>query len=394
MNRKVPAVLIVLLLAACAHRHDENSDEGAQASDSSSTLSIHVRTSAGNYLVADQGGGATLMAYSTWAEGWETFTLHDLNGGALSSGDIVTLRGGQGQWASADNGGGGAITLTAPWERGWEQFRIVKLTGGGTIGDGDGFALQTTVGGQYVSVINGGGGDVTATAPWTRGWETLTLQIAGASAGGGGGGGGSTGATALEQLLSQSTFESMFPDRNAFYTYDGLVQAAATYPAFASTGSLDDRKREIAALLANVNRETGALVYVEEIDKADYVNSASGCDPEPGKRYYGRGPIQLSWTTNYCSASAAIFGSSDVLRADPDRVARESWVAWATGLWYWMSTCHDPMTSGQGFGATVRAINGPVECDGRIPSAVDDRVQAYLRFCQMLGVDPGGNLYC
>jgi chitinase len=186
----------------------------------------------------------------------------------------------------------------------------------------------------------------------------------------------------------------MFPNRNPFYTYDGLVQAIATYPAFATTGTTDDRKREIAAFLANVNRETGALVYVEEIDKADYVDSSAGCPPEGGKRYYGRGPLQLSWTTNYCSASVAIFGDANVLRADPDRVAREPNVAWATGLWYWMSTCHDPITRGDGFGATIRAINGPVECDGGNPGAVDDRVQAYVRFCGVLGVDPGGNLGC
>jgi chitinase len=270
----------------------------------------------------------------------------------------------------------------------------VRIAGPGSVSSDDLVALRTEVKQTYVSADNGGGGAVNAAAPEPYSWETFALTLDDGTAQQPPSTGQSGGGSAIEQLLSQSVFESMFPDRNAFYTYDGLVQATATYPAFANTGSTDDRKREIAAFLANVNRETGALVYIEEIDKADYVNSGAGCDPEPGKQYYGRGPIQLSWTTNYCSASAAIFGDSNVLRADPDRVAREAWVAWATGLWYWMSTCHDPITSGAGFGATVRAINGPVECDGRIPSAVDDRVQAYLRFCGMLGVDPGQNLYC
>jgi hypothetical protein len=79
---------------------------------------VPISTYTGNYLVADQRGGADLMAYSTWARGWETFQLQDLTQSTLTDGDVVTLQGGQGQWASAVNGGGGVITVTAPWQRG------------------------------------------------------------------------------------------------------------------------------------------------------------------------------------------------------------------------------------------------------------------------------------
>jgi predicted chitinase len=207
--------------------------------------------------------------------------------------------------------------------------------------------------------------------------------------------------TAFGGLVSRSAFEAMFPARSAFYTYDGLVEATATFPSFAAAGTSDDRKREVAAFLANVNHETGALVYVEEIDKSDYCSSNAACPCAAGKRYFGRGPLQLSWNYNYCTASAAIFGDKEVLRLDPDRVAREPRVAWATGLHFWMTstgagsmTAHDAMVNGGNFGETIRTINGSLECGGRNPGAVQSRVDAYRRFCGLLGVDPGTRTTC
>jgi predicted chitinase len=204
----------------------------------------------------------------------------------------------------------------------------------------------------------------------------------------------------LAKILSKSTFDSMFPSRNAFYTYEGLVEATKKYPAFATTGSLDQQKREVAAFLANVAHETGHLVYVEEIAKGEYTDWGIGCAPAAGKRYFGRGPIQLSWNYNYCAASQSIFGDANVLRLDPDRVAREAWVAWATGLWFWMTsngagamTAHSGILE-RGFGETIRTINGGLECGGRNPAQVAARIEYYRRFCAMLGVDPGPSLGC
>lgn len=122
--------------------------------------------------------------------------------------------------------------------------------------------------------------------------------------------------------------------RSSFHR--GLLAAIDVYPAFATTGDTSTRKREASAFLANVAHETGQLVYVEEIAKGEYCdNSPWFCPCAPGKRYFGRGPIQLSWNYNYCAASESIFGDREVLRTDPDRVAREPWLAWATALWFW-----------------------------------------------------------
>ena len=193
----------------------------------------------------------------------------------------------------------------------------------------------------------------------------------------------------------------MFPGRNAFYTYDGLVEAtrAPALAAFANTGDTATRKREIAAFLANASHETGGLVYIEEIARAPYCSPSASCPCEPGRQYFGRGPIQLSWNFNYCAAGAYL--GMD-LRADPDRVARESSVAWATALWYWMTqsgpgsmTPHNAIVNGAGFGETIRSINGSLECNGGNPTQVGARVNYFRQFVGVLGTDLGpGRIDC
>src|SRR5437868_4607206 len=76
------------------------------------------------------------------------------------------------------------------------------------------------------------------------------------------------------EVVSVQLFESFFPRRNGFYTYEGLVQAAESYPAFCSEGDLDTRKREAASFLANMARETGQLVYIEQIAKDLYCSGS------------------------------------------------------------------------------------------------------------------------
>ncbi|MFI7539829.1 glycoside hydrolase family 19 protein [Actinoplanes sp. NPDC049599] len=201
--------------------------------------------------------------------------------------------------------------------------------------------------------------------------------------------------------VTEAQFQQMFPSRSTFYSYAGLTAAMGKFPTFAAVGDDAARRREIAAFLANVDAESGGLLYVEEIDKAAWGNYCDGGQPYgcPAGRtaYHGRGPLQLSWNTNYKAAGDAL--GLDLLN-DPDQVKNNASVAWQTALWFWMTqsgagttTPHAAITGG-GFGETIRSINGALECGGRNPGRVQARVTAYQRFTEVLGVAPGDNLSC
>lgn len=203
-------------------------------------------------------------------------------------------------------------------------------------------------------------------------------------------------------VVSEEQFDQAFPGRNGFYTYQGLVDATANYPDFATLGNDVVKGQEAAAFLANVDHETGGLVYVVEQNTSNYpgycdATQPYGC-PAGNDAYYGRGPIQLSWNFNYKAAGDDL--GIDLLN-NPDLVAQDAAVSWATALWFWMTqqgagtmTAHDAMVDGAGFGQTIRTINGRVECDGKKPEQVASRVNAYQRITQILGIPPGANLSC
>jgi predicted chitinase/regulation of enolase protein 1 (concanavalin A-like superfamily) len=204
-------------------------------------------------------------------------------------------------------------------------------------------------------------------------------------------------------VVSEEQFEEMFPIRSSFYTYQGLVNAAAAYPGFANSSDATLRKREAAAFLANINHESDRLRAVREYNQNNYCNYCDagqwyGC-PAGRCQYFGRGPMQLSWNFNYKAAGDAL--GIDLLNT-PDLVATDPTVAWKTALWFWMTstgagrmTCHNAIVNNAGFGETIQTINGALEC-GRDPthSAVITRVSYFQSFCQILSVSTGSNLYC
>ncbi|UFQ19480.1 MULTISPECIES: glycoside hydrolase family 19 protein [Streptomyces] len=241
---------------------------------------------------------------------------------------------------------------------------------------------------------------------WTAKWwtqnETPGRSDVWADQGTCGGGTGPGNPDPSGFVVSEAQFNRMFPNRNSFYTYKGLTDALKAYPGFANTGSDTVKRQEAAAFLANVSHETGGLVHVVEQNQNNYPHYCDktqpyGC-PAGQAAYYGRGPIQLSWNFNYKAAGDAL--GIDLLN-NPWLVERNPAIAWQTGLWYWNTqsgpgtmTPHNAMVNGAGFGETIRAINGTLECNGGNPAQVQSRVDKYKAFTQILGTTPGSNLSC
>jgi predicted chitinase len=341
-----------------------------------------VRAGSGKCLdvaAAGSGDGTNIQQYACNGTGAQSFRAEDAGGGTFRIVNVPT-----GKCVDVNARGTADGTNIQLWTCNGtpaQSFRVEDLGGGYT-------QVVNTNAGKCVDVSANSYNDSANVQLWTCNGTDAQKWSFRTGGGGGGGGGGF--------VVSEAQFNQMFPGRNGFYTYSGFVAGAGSWPAFAGTGDTTVRKREAAAFLANVDHETGGLYYIEEIVKGPYCGG--GCACAPGKQYYGRGPLQLSWNFNYCAAGSAL--GLD-LQADPDLIARDSRVAWATSLWFWMTssgagwtTPHNAMVNGNGFGETIRAINGSLECNGANPGSVQNRVSSYLRFCAILGVDPGPNTGC
>ena len=189
------------------------------------------------------------------------------------------------------------------------------------------------------------------------------------------------------------------------------------YSTFCNTGNDYNDKRELAAFLANITKETtggwvdpdpskGAsdqpngshgswgLHWLRELGPGGVGSSkSSNCyttgstidyQPAPGKCYYGRGPIQISYFYNYGNFSEFLYNDKSLV-SDPDLLEQDGELALLSAIWFWMTpqcpkpSCHQVMQeiydesatsyssakmSKKGFLHTVNIINGDVECRG------------------------------
>ena len=84
-----------------------------------------------------------------------------------------------------------------------------------------------------------------------------------------------------------------------------------------------------------------------------------------------------SWDYNYKAASEALYGD-DRLLYNPDLVASNDTIAWATAFWYWKtSVATNPQVQAGYFGASTNAINGALECQGAYQSKAQGRYGLY-----------------
>ncbi len=271
------------------------------------------------------------------------------------------------------------------------------------------------------------------------------------------------------QLVSEKQFNNLFPHRNKFYSYAAFIKAIREmsfvnvkvtrraisvyqftrtdkmtgkstiirqdedwnegwvktksdstyiidYGNFAAEKDIQTNQKELAAFFAHIAHETrhgengkynDGLMLIHESDTTLPYNSDNDTYPAvPGKKYYGRGPIQLSYNGNYGYASDCILGDKKILLNNPELVETDPVIAFKTAIYFWMTpqthkpSAHDVMTGkwqpnatdkilGRklGFGMTINIVNGQVECNkGETIFSMNDRIGFYKYFLKKLGV--------
>ncbi|MFF2888337.1 chitinase [Paenibacillus sp. NPDC057967] len=230
--------------------------------------------------------------------------------------------------------------------------------------------------------------------------------------------------TKTETLIYQNVNFHTLPNKNV-----PILSQTVDFGSFIKEGSDLNRKRELAAFLANIAHETGGgaptspggplawgLFWNEEIayintNTVNYVEENDNFPPAAGKSYHGRGPIQLSWNYNYGLISGIIYGTKDTLLQQPELIVNDGKLGFMTALLFWMTpqppkpSAHDVMVGSwtptesdrskgrteAGFGITIMIINGNLE--GNLDESdrrIARRVGFYHKITSQMGISIEG----
>ncbi|KAK2632261.1 hypothetical protein EUGRSUZ_L01796 [Eucalyptus grandis] len=159
-----------------------------------------------------------------------------------------------------------------------------------------------------------------------------------------------------------------------FYSRGTFLEAVGSYPLFGRAESVNDSIREIAAFFGHVTFETGYMCYKNEIDGAsmdfcDETATQYACNPNKGIGFNGLNGLN-----------------------SPETVSTSPRISSKASPWYSMNFVQ--LVMDQGFRATIRAMNGVLECGGKNPASIQARVQYYTKYCNQLEAAPGDNLTC
>ncbi len=285
--------------------------------------------------------------------------------------------------------------------------------------------------------------------------------------------------TTAFNLVTEKQFNDLFPQRDKFYTYTAFIKAVKDmsliklkitqrdvyffqfirtdkstgkstqvrqdmyfnedwakekpevvynidFGNFCTESSPSVNKKELAAFFAQIAHETrlgqngtytdGLMLIHEGNGTLPYIADNKTYPAVAGKKYYGRGPMQLSYNSNYGKISDCLFGDKNVLLNNPGLIETDPVVAFKTAICFWMMpeinkpAAHDVMTgkwqptaddkakgrTTAGFGLTIDIINGALECNkGENNPGMADRIGFYQYFLTKLGAsDPNCACSC
>ncbi|KAJ1919076.1 hypothetical protein H4219_002231 [Mycoemilia scoparia] len=148
---------------------------------------------------------------------------------------------------------------------------------------------------------------------------------------------------------------------------------------------------EAATLLTHSLWETGGFNNLEEkkcqTQPCLQYNNKGDSDfhPVPGKNYFGRGYIQLTYPYNYGGCSQKLFNDNRLLE-NPDIVSSDINVAWDSAFWYWSENIVKKPEYKKGhFGTSTNVVNGGLECRGD-PEGTDKAKKRFKVYTKILAV--------
>lgn len=143
-----------------------------------------------------------------------------------------------------------------------------------------------------------------------------------------------------------------------------LARAEKWAPALslAMDGAGINRRRRIAAFLAQIGHESGSLVYTKELGGPKYFAKYEGrtdlgnIQTGDGAKFCGRGMIQVTGRANYARASQVLFGDDRLLKT-PEILEQPEWAA-KSAAWYWSTHNLNALADADRFTDITKAING------------------------------------
>jgi putative chitinase len=135
----------------------------------------------------------------------------------------------------------------------------------------------------------------------------------------------------------------------------------------------------MAHFIAQIGHETASFLFAEEIadgsayeGRSDLGNTQSG----DGKRFKGRGLIQLTGRANYAAYSK---DSGVDYVAKPELVASDPFVAVDVACWFWNTHGINKLADEDDVKAVTKRINGGF-------NGLDDRIEYLVRAKAVLGI--------
>lgn len=145
-----------------------------------------------------------------------------------------------------------------------------------------------------------------------------------------------------------------------------------------------DTPIEVASFLAQVLHESGGFKYMKEIWGPTKAQSGyegrkdlGNIYPGDGKKFMGRGPIQITGRTNYAWISKKIFGD-DTLERNPELLSTPEYGIVSSCL-YWKSRNMDAIDDDDSIREETKKVNGAY-------NGLDQRQHYFDRAKAVLGI--------